>query len=244
MDLQDKVAIVTGGSSGIGLEIALLLAQQGAKIVLTARTESKLNAVRNAIIESGGEAVVVAGNVTEEATAHAVRDAARESFGSIDVLVNNVGYGPPISLLDMTVEQWDTTVDTCLKSVYLMTRAVLPTMLENNSGRIVQISSLAGKNGYENRTAYCAAKFGMRGFTEALNEEISGTNIHTHIIHPAAVATAWWENTDDAQTDDIMEGMVQPEEIAEAVLYVIAQPDRLQIDEVTVNTFRSPWAAK
>lgn len=242
MNIDGKVAVVTGASGGIGREIALLLAQRGAKVVLTARNEEKLNAVKQDIEASGGQAAVVIGDITKEATAHAVRDAALNNFGSIEILINNAGYGPPVSLLDMSEDMWDITVDTCLKSVYLMSRAVLPTMLDANTGRIVQISSLAGKNGYENRTAYCAAKFGIRGFTEALNEELSGTNIRTHIIHPAAVATTWWENTDDAQANNIMEGMVKPQEIAEAVLYVIDQPDRIQIDEVTVSTFRSPWA--
>lgn len=242
MNLTDKVAIITGASGGIGSATALALVGQGAKVVLTARNEDKLNGLKDKVEEAGGEAVVVIGDITKEETALAVRDAALAGFGSIDVLVNNAGYGPPTSLLDMTVDVWDVTIDTCLKSIYLMTRAVLPSMIEANSGHIVQISSLAGQNGYENRTAYCAAKFGIRGFTEALKEEIYNTNIRTHIVHPAAVATEWWEATDDAQEDRIMEGMVQPGEIAEAVVYLVSQPDRIHIDAITVDTFRSPWA--
>lgn len=242
MNLTDKVAIITGASGGIGSATALALVGQGAKVVLTARNEDKLNGLKDKVEKAGGEAVVVIGDITKEETALAVRDAALAGFGSIDVLVNNAGYGPPASLLDMTVDVWDVTIDTCLKSIYLMTRAVLPSMIEANSGHIVQISSLAGQNGYENRTAYCAAKFGIRGFTEALKEEIYNTNIRTHIVHPAAVATEWWEATDDAQEDRIMEGMVQPGEIAEAVVYLVSQPDRIHIDAITVDTFRSPWA--
>lgn len=241
MDLSGKTAIVTGASSGIGAEIARRFTDAGAKVTLTARREAKLTALRDEIIEAGGGAIVVPGDITKEETAQQVVDQTLEAFGGIDILVNNAGYGPPGSLLETDTEMWDATVDSCLKSVYLMTRAVLPTLLEAGGGRVVQVSSVAGKNGYANRTAYCAAKWGVQGFSEALRKEIEGSGVRVHTVNPAAVATEWWGKTNDAQAEQVMEQMIQPEEIAEAIVWLLRQPERLQIDEVVVQTYRSPW---
>jgi NADP-dependent 3-hydroxy acid dehydrogenase YdfG len=242
MELQDKTVIVTGASSGIGLEIVEMLAAAGAKIALAARSMDRLEQAATALAAGGATAIIVPTDVTREADCRALVQATRDAFGRIDVLVNNAGFAPPATIFETTEEIWDSTLDVCLKGVYLMTRAVLPVMLEQASGgTVVNISSVAGKHGYENRSAYCAAKWGVHGFTEALRAELDGQNIYFHLICPAAVATPWWDTINDPQSDEVMARMIQPEEVAEAVRWTLTQPDHLQIDEVVIKPRRSPW---
>ncbi|NDJ61939.1 MAG: SDR family oxidoreductase [Chloroflexi bacterium] len=242
MDLHNKVVIITGASSGIGLEIARVLAASGARLLLSARRADKLLAAQTDLQAAGAEVAYHVGDVTSEADCRAIVGAAVGAFGTVDVLVNNAGWGPPKPLLELDEDFWDKTLNACLKSVYLMTRAALPTMLEKGGGTIVQISSVAGKHGYAERAAYCAAKWGVQGFTESLKDEFGDQGIRAHVINPGAVATPWWENTDDAQTDEVMARMIPVGAVAEAVRWVLSQPDMVQIDEVVMRTFRSPWA--
>lgn len=242
MELEDKAVIVTGASSGIGLEIVKVLAAGGANIAMAARKMDKLEKAATELAATGATVIVVPTDVTRAADCRALVRAAVDAFGRIDVLVNNAGYAPPASLLETTEEIWDVTLNVCLKGVYLMTRAAVPAMLEQSQGgTIINISSVAGKNGYENLSAYCAAKWGVHGFTEALRAEFNGQNLRFHLICPAAVATPWWDTRNDPQTDEVMERMIQPGEVAEAVRWVLTQPDRLQIDEIVIKTHRSPW---
>jgi 3-oxoacyl-[acyl-carrier protein] reductase len=242
MHLRDKVVVITGASSGIGLEIAHSLAGEGAKLVLAARTMSKLEKTAAQLAGAGVKTMAIPTDVTREADCQALVQAAVDAFGTIDVLVNNAGYAPPASLLDTTEELWDTTLEVCLKGVYLMTRAVVPVLLENGGGTIVNISSVAGKYGFENRSAYCAAKWGVHGFTEALRVELGEQNIRAHLICPGSVDTPWWGSVNDPQPQDVLDKMIKPGEVAEAVCWVLTQPERLQIDEVVIKTHRSPWA--
>jgi NADP-dependent 3-hydroxy acid dehydrogenase YdfG len=242
MELQDKAVVVTGASSGIGLEIVKMLTAAGAKVALAARLMDRLEQVAAGLAAEGATAIVVPTDVTREADCRALVHATQDAFGRIDVLVNNAGFAPPASILETTEEIWDTTVDVCLKGVYLMTRAALPVMLDQaEGGTVVNISSVAGKQGFENRSAYCAAKWGVHGFTEAMRAELDGRNIHFHLICPAAVATPWWDTVNNSQPDEVMARMIQPQKVAEAVRWTLTQPDHLQIDEVVIKTRRSPW---
>lgn len=241
MELKEKVIVITGASSGIGLETAQLLAAAGARLALAARTVAKLDEALGRVTAAGAEAIAVPTDVANAADCNALAQATLQRFGTIDVLVNNAGYGPAASIVETTEEIWDATIDSCLKGVFLMTRAVLPTMLDNERGTVVNISSVAAKGGFPNRAAYCAAKWGVHGFTEALRAEVGGQNIHAHLICPAVVATPWWGTSNAAQPQEILERMVQPQEVAEAVRWVLTQPDRIRIDEVVVDLYKNPW---
>ena len=243
MQLKDRVIVVTGASSGIGLAIARMCAAEQANLVLTARSLGKLEQVASELAAAGTAMIVVPGDVTREGDCQAVVRAGVDAFGKVDVLVNSAGYAPPASLMNTTEEIWDTTIDVCLKGVYLMTRAVVPVMLAHGGGVIINISSIAGKGGYENSTAYCAAKWGVQGFTEALRAELGHRNIRVHVICPGAVATPWWDTRNDSQTEDVLSRMIRPEEVAEAVGWILTRPERLQIDEIVISTYRSPWEA-
>lgn len=241
MELKDKIIIVTGASSGIGLETARLLAAAGARIVMAARTMNKLERAAADLATTGAETMAVPADVTREADCQALVRATIDAFGRVDVLVNNAGYAPPASLLETTEELWDATLNTCLKGVYLLTRAVAAVMLQQGGGTIVNISSTAGKTGQDNRSAYCAAKWGLQGFSEALRVELGSQNIRVHVVCPGPVATPWWGTVNAAQSEEVMQRMIRPQEVAEAVRWVLTQPDRIQIDEIVVQPYRDPW---
>ena len=214
----------------------------GGRIVITGRRAARLAALEAAIVHRGGEAIVVEGDITLAATARAVIDVTIERYGRVDVLINNAGYGPPMPLVRLDEAMWDATIDSCLKGPYLMTRAVLPAMLAADAGRIIQVSSIAGKGAEANRTAYCAAKWGLQGFSLALQAELADTNVRVHVINPAGVATEWWTTTDDRQPDPVLERMMTAADVAEAMLWMLTRPDHVQIGEVVVHNARNPWA--
>jgi NADP-dependent 3-hydroxy acid dehydrogenase YdfG len=241
MELQDKAVIITGARSGIGLEIARILAAEGARLALAGRSMERLEHAAANLAASGAPMIVVPTDVTRAADCQALVKATVDTFGRVDVLINNAGYAPPASLLDTSEEIWDSTLDVCLKGVFLMTRAAVAVMLEKGHGTVLYISSAAGKYGFENRSAYCAAKWGVHGFTEALRVELAGRNIRFHLICPGAVGTSWWETVNNPQPDEIKARMIRPQEVADAVRWVLTQPERLQIDEVVIKTYHNPW---
>jgi NADP-dependent 3-hydroxy acid dehydrogenase YdfG len=241
MELQNKAVVITGASSGIGLEIAHTLAAEGAKLALAARSMDKLEGVAAELATTGASLIVVPTDVTREADCQALVQATLDAFGRVDVLINNAGYAPPASLLGTTEAIWDSTLNICLKGVYLLTRAAVRVMLEQGEGTVLNISSMAGKYGFEDRSAYCAAKWGVHGFTEALRVELGSRNIRFHLICPGPVATSWWETVNNPQPEEIKRKMVRPAEVADAVRWVLTKPDRIQIDELIIKPYRSPW---
>lgn len=242
MNLTDRTIIITGASGGIGGALARTLTEHGARVMLTARTESKLQALRDELTDAGAQATYHPGDVTIEANCRAIVQATLDTFGGVDVLVNNAGYGPAAPLVETTEDLWDVTLNACLKSAYLMSRAVMPTLLANtDGGAVVNISSIAGKRGFSGGTAYCAAKWGMQGFTEALRAELGDRGIRAYTVCPAAVATPWWGNTNSEQPDEVMQRMILPEEVADAVRYLLMQPERIQVDEIVIENRHDPF---
>jgi NADP-dependent 3-hydroxy acid dehydrogenase YdfG len=244
MNLDAAVSIVTGASGGIGGAAALALAERGGRIVITGRRVDRLAELSEAIVQRGGQATLVAGDISSPATAEAVADAAIEHYGRIDILVNAAGYGPPMPLVDLPESVWDATIDSCLKGSYLMTRAVLPAMLlQADAGRIIQVSSIAGKAVEANRTAYCAAEWGLQGFTLALRAELAGTSVGVDIINPATVATDWWTTSNDPQPHHVLDRMLAAEDVAAAIVWMLTRPEHVRIRELILDNARNPWAS-
>jgi NADP-dependent 3-hydroxy acid dehydrogenase YdfG len=241
LNLDGAVSIVTGASGGIGSATALALAERGSRIVITGRRIARLAALERAVVQRGGEARVVDGDIASAATARAVVDATIERYGRVDILVNSAGYGPPMPLVELSEEVWDATVDSCLKGAYLMARAVLPLMLAAGSGQIAQVSSTAGKGVEADRTAYCAAQWGLQGFFLALQAELRDTNVRVHVVNPASVATDWWTTTDDPQPASALGRMLSPDDVADAIVWMLTRPDHLFIGELVVHHSRNPW---
>ena len=243
MRLDAAVSIVTGATGGIGSATALALADQGGRIVITGRRVDRLAALSEAIVRRGGQATSVDGDISSPATAEAVIDAAIHGYGRIDILVNSAGYGPPMPIVDLPETVWDATIDSCLKGSYLMTRAVLPTMLNADAGRIIQVSSLAGKGVEANRTAYCAAQWGLQGFTLGLQAELAETGVRVHVINPANVATDWWTTTNDPQPRPVLERMLTADDVADAIVWMLTRPDHVRVGELILDNARNPWSS-
>jgi 3-oxoacyl-[acyl-carrier protein] reductase len=256
MDLRNKVALVTGASSGMGRLIALRLAQAGARLALVGRDPQRLaltaDEARLLRLEAlgpqsqaeAGEPLAISADVrlwdeVEQAVKHTVH-----TFGTVDILVNSAFWGPPASIADTTEEFWDRTLDTTLKGPFLFARAVAPYMQAQRSGRIINIGSKAGKVGEDARTAYCAAKWGLEGLTAALTEELTRYNIHVHLISPAATDTPWWRSVGANLTEQVLERMIPPETVAEAVMWVLSLPDQVHVPDVPVFNFLNPFEGK
>ena len=244
MEIKGKVAIITGASSGIGKATSLKLAASGAKLALVARTEEKLEKIKQEVLNLGAEAVSIPTDVTDNVEVEAMVKKVVEKYGRVDILVNSAFWGPPGSLEQTTEEFWDHTLDTTLKAPFLCTRAVVPYMRKQGGGRIVNIGSLAGKVGEDNRTAYCAAKWGLEGLSAALREELTRDNIHVHLISPAATNTPFWPGSGAKLTPEILARFVPPETIADAVAWVIQQPDQVHIPDLPIYNFRNPFEGK
>lgn len=188
MDLKGKVAIVTGGARGIGKETALFFAEKGCKVVICSRTANELRQTEREINKIG-ECLAIRADVRKKADAQKVVSAAIKRLGKIDFLINNAGVARRKLFLDTTEEEWDLIIDTNLKGIYLFTVAALPHMIKQKSGVIVNVSSGAGKSGFEELAAYCASKFGVLGLTESVAKEVGQYGIKVYAVCPGAVDT-------------------------------------------------------
>ncbi|MDD5170203.1 MAG: SDR family NAD(P)-dependent oxidoreductase [Syntrophales bacterium] len=196
MDLRikGKTAIVTGGGSGIGRAICLRLAAEGATVIVSDLVGAAAERVAAEITDRGGAAMAIPADATKEDDIARLVQAVLESYGMIDILVNNVGGGGGLALLvNMAPEVWDKTIDITLKSAFLCSKAVAPDMMKRKQGRIINIASIAGKSGEALLGAYCAAKFGVVGLTQVLAKELGRYSITVNAVCPGYVYTQTWE---------------------------------------------------
>lgn len=241
MDINGSVAIVTGATRGMGRAIASRLAASGARVALVARTEADLQKVAADVSTAGGEAAGFSTDVSDRASVETMVEAVLARFGRIDTLVNCAFWGPPGSLEQTDEAFWDRTLDSCLKGPYLCTRAVHPTMRAQGGGAIVNIGSQAGKVGEDNRTAYCAAKWGLEGLTAALQIELRKDAIRVHLISPGATDTSFWSDNAPGLTSAQLDRFIPPETVADAVLWVLSTPEPVLISDVSIRNFRDPF---
>jgi len=232
-DLTGKVALITGASSGIGKSSAIALATQGSKVVLAARRIDKLNALVDELKSLGREAIAVQMDVTKKDQIAAAVAKTVETFGRLDILLNNAGVAEFVPFLDMTEEQWDKTIDTNLKGYFLVAQAAAREMAKHNWGRIVNIASIASGGvgvGFPSIAHYCASKGGVIAMTEALAIELAPMGILVNCIGPGVIET---EMTQDLLKDPKQaEGLLaraplkragKPEEIAAGVVFLSSQ---------------------
>jgi len=189
MKLENKVAIVTGGGRGIGKEIALAFAREGANVLVCGRTRDVLDRTANEINSIGQRSVAIVSDVTDEMQVAEMVNVAVSRLGHIDILVNNAGIaGPTSAITAVSRASWDDTIAANLTSAFLCSRAVIPVMIKRRSGKIINISSVAGKTAYALRSPYAAAKWGMIGLSVTLAEELGGHNIQVNAICPGPTA--------------------------------------------------------
>ncbi len=230
--LKDKVAIITGASRGIGHATALAFARAGVKVVLASRTQHDLETVANLIRTDGGEALVVPTDVTQAEAVETLVNRALAAYGQIDILVNNAGTGAFEMVVDSDPEVWTQVVASNLKSTYLCSKYVLPSMLARQSGQIINVLSIAAKVAFKASSAYCAAKAGALAFTKVLAEEVRSENIRVTAVSPGSVDTPFWTGIEGHPDLSLM---LKPEHVAETILFVATQPAGMVTDEIVVT---------
>jgi 3-oxoacyl-[acyl-carrier protein] reductase len=224
MELKETTAIVTGAGRGIGRSIALTFAREGADVAVASRTRGELETLAEEIRALGRRVLVQAADVSLQDDVKRLVDRTLKEFGHIDVLVNNAGtIIMPGDLLGTTVEAWDKMMAVNARSVFLCSKAVLPAMIAQGSGRIINISSVAGLRGLPNREAYCASKYAVTGFTASLALDMKPYRISVNAICPGAVDTPL---TAISRPGDAKNGWMQPEEIADVALFLASDDSR------------------
>jgi NADP-dependent 3-hydroxy acid dehydrogenase YdfG len=240
--LRGRVAVVTGASAGIGAACARALAQQGADMVVTARRGNRLEALVAELRDLGVEAHAVAGDARNEETARLVVGSAVRSFGRIDILVNNAGVGNYKDLVDTTAADYDELMDSNLRSTFLFTRHVVPHMLERREGTVLMISSMAGRYGFAGQAVYCASKFAQVGFAQSLDRELRPGGIKVGVICPGGVKTEFAIGRGRTEEGVAASAMLEPEDVAGAVVLACTQPAGSRIIEIQMRTMAESLA--
>ncbi len=235
-NLQGKVALVTGAGRGIGKAISLMLGQSGCRVILAARTREQLEEVHREIRDRGGEALVVAADLTRDEEIQRLIDTA-QPWGVVDILINNAGWGKRAPVVKGNVEDWDRTFGVNLRAPMILAKLLLPSMIEKGEGAVINIGSVSGKTGEANGAAYAASKFGLIGFTQSLYEEVREQGIKVAVILPGYVDTPLIPP--NRQLD--RSKMIQADDIAQAVHYVLTSPATCCPVEITVRPQRTPY---
>lgn len=233
--------IITGASSGIGEATALKLAKEGANVVLIARRKDRLEELKAKIEKDGGKALVIECDVTDKTKFKEAAKKTKDKFGTIDGLINNAGLMPLSYIKNLHTDEWDQMVDVNIKGVLNGVAAVIPTMIEQKSGHIINVSSSAAHNYFPGGAVYCATKSAVKMFSEGLRQELApkyGINVTS--IEPGAVSTELTDTITDDEVKKDMEKMMddmeplEAEDIAEAIAYAITQPKRANINDVFI----------
>ncbi len=239
MKLNNQVALITGAGRGIGRSIALTLAKHGANVALAARSEEELRAVKEEITALGQEAIYDVIDVSLEADVKKLLEKTVQHFGRLDIVVNNAGLGIYGPLLETSVETWDKIMAVNARGPFLVCREAIPHLKKQKRSFIINISSVVGVKGYENQTAYTASKHALLGLSKALAKEVQKDGIRVHALCPGGVDT---QMVALARPDLDPSVLMQPEEIAEIVLFLVTRSGNAVIDEVLVRREAStPW---
>ncbi|MFD1470894.1 SDR family oxidoreductase [Companilactobacillus mishanensis] len=246
--IENKVVVITGASSGIGAATAILLAKKGAKLVLGARREDKLQQLVNRIEQDGGEAVYQVTDVVDPDDNKALVEKAKSTFGKVDVIFLNAGLMPNSPLSELKTDEWNRMVDVNIKGVLNGIAAVLPTFKEQKSGHVIATSSVAGLKAYPGGAVYGATKWAVKDLMEVLRMESAQENSHirTATIYPAAIKTELLDTITDPESAKGMEQVynqyeIGPDRIANVVAFAIDQPDDTNVNEFTVGPTDQPW---
>lgn len=233
MKLSGQVVVITGGGRGIGKATALALASEGARVVVGATTASEIETVATEIQQKGGEALAVRVDVTSKPSVQGFFAQALDKFGQVDILVNNAGVAIHNPISQIREEDWDANLNVNLKGTFLCTQAVFAHMCERKKGHIINVSSISGKNGHVNGGAYCAAKFGVIGFTQVTQAEGKAFGVKATAICPGPVDTRMRREN---HPDDVIAELTTADDVAASILYVVTQPPVAYTPEIIVRT--------
>jgi 3-oxoacyl-[acyl-carrier protein] reductase len=235
--LAGKVALVTGASQGAGRAIALRLAREGAAVVLIARGADRLNKVATEIAASGGQALAAPGDVTDASALAQIVTTVEARFGGIDVLVNNAGISFSGSSESYSLEKWQRVLDTNLTGAFVASQTVYAALKRRGGGQIIAIASGAGRQGYPRMAAYCASKFGLIGLMQSLAAEWGSDGIKVSTILPGSILTDFGGRAATDRRRDDGRKYIQPEDVADAVVFLLTQPARAWTQEMTLWPF-------
>jgi len=233
--LAGKVALVTGASRGIGFAIARRLGRMGARVAICGRDQAKLDQSASSLRGEGIETLPIPADVARAEQISSLVQRTQQELGPIDILVNNAGTGVFGPFHEFSEADWNTVMDTNLKSVFLVCRAVAPEMIRRQTGHIINISSLAGKNTFANGAIYCASKWGLMGLSGSMAEDLRGYGIRVSAICPGSVATEF-----PGQGGKNPSKILQPDDIAHAVAALVTQAAGSFISEVHIRPTRKP----
>ncbi|HEK6414356.1 TPA: SDR family oxidoreductase [Staphylococcus aureus] len=226
--LTDKIAVVTGAGSGIGEAIATLLHEEGVKVILAGRNKDKLQNVANQLAQDSVK--VVPTDVTKKEGVDELIKIAQQTFGGLDIVINSAGQMLSSKITDYQVDEWDSMIDVNIKGTLYTAQAALPTMLEQSSGHLINIASISGFEVTKSSTIYSATKAAVHTITQGLEKELAKTGVKVTSISPGMVdtaITAAYNPTDRKK--------LEPQDIAEAVLYALTQPKHVNVNEITVR---------
>jgi NADP-dependent 3-hydroxy acid dehydrogenase YdfG len=233
-NLTGKVAVITGASSGIGEATARLLVAEGAHVVLAARRGERIEALAK---ELGGQARAVVVDVSDINQVRALFSLVLETFGGVDLLLNNAGLGFNAAFVDSTPDEWRRMLDTNVMGLLNCTHAAIPMMKGRPGAMIASISSTGGRYGVEGWSVYCATKYAVVGFHETLRKELGADGIRVSVIEPGAVWTEFGHNVSEQALRERREALdaLRAEDVAQAIVYAFAQPPRVLVQEILVR---------
>ncbi|KAB2908549.1 MAG: SDR family oxidoreductase [Ignavibacteriales bacterium] len=241
MNIKSKNVFITGASAGIGEATAQAFAQQGCNLILTARRLEKIESLASDIIKNSNvEVLPIRLDVRDRKAVFKAVDTIKEKFGTVDILVNNAGLGRGLEPLHQgEIDNWEEMIDTNIKGLLYVTKAVLPLMIENGSGHIINLGSVAGREVYPNGNVYCATKFSVFALSKALRIELYDKNIRTTTIDPGMVETEFSLvrfKGDEQRAKNVYKGFtpLKPEDIAETIIFCATRPPHVNITEMVI----------
>jgi NADP-dependent 3-hydroxy acid dehydrogenase YdfG len=244
LNVENKVIVITGASSGIGEATAKLLAKHGARVVLGARRSDRLEAIAKEIRTAGGTAEYQTLDVTQRSQLEAIVQFAQSKFGRVDVLINNAGVMPLSALDQLKVDEWDRMIDVNIKGVLYGIAAALPVMKAQKAGQIINLSSIGGHAVSPTAAVYCATKFAVGAISEGLRQEVGG-DIRVTVISPGVTESELADSISDEAAKKGMQEFrkvsIPAQAIARTILFAIEQPDDVDISEIIVRPTASPY---
>lgn len=234
--MDKEIVLLTGASSGIGRAVALKLADAHHTVIVTARTKERLTPVEKEISARGRRVLALPADLTREEDVRGLVEESLKTFGTVHSIVHCAGWGTIKPVHETSPEEWRRTLDANLTSLFLLTRALLPHFLRRRHGRVVALSSVAGRHAFRDHAAYCASKFGLMGLLGALRAEVRGRGITVTAICPGPTDTPFWEGLGTPRPAAIL----HPEAVADAVLFALGQPESACVEELVIQPSGGP----
>lgn len=236
--LRNKVIIITGASKGIGRQLAIQLALLGAKLSLLARSANELEDLRNSILANGGHCAVLAGDMSDEVFVKKAVEHTVANFGTVDIAINNAGFGIFKTSEDTTAAEWDAVFATNVKGTFLLSNAVIPIMKKNKKGHIINIASDVAKRVFAGGSLYCASKYAQDAYSMAIRKELRSFNIKVSVLYSGLVDSSFHA---DPEGHDSHSWWLKNEDMADAIIYVASQPPHVVIDELMIHPLQQEY---